>query len=312
MVKDLFSSIDLNLLRTFLVISQELNTRKAAERLFVSQPAISQSLRKLRDQLGDELFVKAPNGLKATPFAEELARKITPYLNGLSATINQSQVFDPSQLSVTLKIAVAPIVLSCLSSSLFQHLAEVAPHCTLELLAWKDTSIASIQSDELMLGISINHQVMQNVLCEPLVDLEARIIVRKQHPIQTETVSPHEMEPYPIASIINPGWNENFTLAAEIMKLEGLNPVIGFRSEFVMAVVDVIEHTDYFMPHSNLFPIRRYPHLRAITPLIDGAPYHTYLNAFYHSKYKGTDFIDWLIAQIKWVIAREMPENTEV
>lgn len=41
MAKDLFYSLDLNLLRTFLVLSQELNMRKASQRLFVSQPAIS-------------------------------------------------------------------------------------------------------------------------------------------------------------------------------------------------------------------------------------------------------------------------------
>ncbi|MGR5543146.1 LysR family transcriptional regulator, partial [Vibrio campbellii] len=41
MAKDLFSKLDLNLLRTFLVINQELNMRKAAERLFISQPAVS-------------------------------------------------------------------------------------------------------------------------------------------------------------------------------------------------------------------------------------------------------------------------------
>ncbi|WP_306301651.1 LysR family transcriptional regulator [Vibrio halioticoli] len=44
MAKDRFNTLDLNLLKTFLVLSQELNMRKASERLFVSQPAISQAL----------------------------------------------------------------------------------------------------------------------------------------------------------------------------------------------------------------------------------------------------------------------------
>ncbi len=62
--------MDLNLLRTFLVLSQDLNTRKSSDRLFVSQPAISQALQKLRYHLNDDLFVKVPNGLKPTLFAE--------------------------------------------------------------------------------------------------------------------------------------------------------------------------------------------------------------------------------------------------
>ncbi len=67
MTKDLFFTLDLNLLRTFLVLSQELNTRKAAERLFVTQPAISHALQRLRNHFNDELFVKSLNGLQATP-----------------------------------------------------------------------------------------------------------------------------------------------------------------------------------------------------------------------------------------------------
>ncbi|WP_230845176.1 LysR family transcriptional regulator, partial [Vibrio harveyi] len=41
MAKDLFSTLDLNLLRTFIILHQERNMRRAAERLFVSQPAVS-------------------------------------------------------------------------------------------------------------------------------------------------------------------------------------------------------------------------------------------------------------------------------
>lgn len=58
MAKDLFHTLDLNLLKTFMVLMQERNMRKASQRLFVSQPAISQALQKLRNHFDDELFVK--------------------------------------------------------------------------------------------------------------------------------------------------------------------------------------------------------------------------------------------------------------
>lgn len=90
MAKDLFSSLDLNLLRTFLIVYQEKNTRKAAERLFVSQPAVSQALQKLRHHFNDDLFVKVHGGLQATAFSEQLSNNITPYFDGLSIAINQS------------------------------------------------------------------------------------------------------------------------------------------------------------------------------------------------------------------------------
>ncbi|CAH0525687.1 LysR family transcriptional regulator [Vibrio hippocampi] len=305
MAKDLFFSMDLNLLRTFLVLSQELNTRKASERLHVSQPAVSQGLQKLRAQLGDELFVKAPNGLKATPFAEQLALEVSPYLNGLSVALNKNRSFDPLSLNASIRIAVAPIVLTCLSGALFRHFSRVAPHCTLELVAWKGDSLKSIQSDETTLGVSFVHEPGQGVHMLQLVELEARIIVRNGHPIQSKTVTPAQMESYPIASVITPGYNEQLTEAAMIMEKEGLEPTVGFRSEFAMAVIDVIENTDFFMPHSTLFPVKRYPLLKALTPLIDGEPYLSEIYAYYNMKYRDTEFIMWLIEQVQQVIKQE-------
>ena len=58
MAKDLFHTLDLNLLKTFMILMQEKNMRKVSQRLFVSQPAISQALQKLRNHFDDELFVK--------------------------------------------------------------------------------------------------------------------------------------------------------------------------------------------------------------------------------------------------------------
>ncbi len=98
MAKDLFYSLDLNLLRTFLVLSQELNMRKASQRLHVSQPAISQTLQKLRHHFNDELFVKVPKGLAPTSFAEELTIAIAPHLDGLVSALNTAQPFGPKAI----------------------------------------------------------------------------------------------------------------------------------------------------------------------------------------------------------------------
>ena len=59
---------DLNLLLVFHVLYQERNASLAAERMALSQPALSHKLNKLRHQFGDPLFVRAPRGLTPTPF----------------------------------------------------------------------------------------------------------------------------------------------------------------------------------------------------------------------------------------------------
>ena len=102
MAKDLFSTLDLNLLRTFLIVHQEKNTRKAAERLFVTQPAVSQALQKLRHHFDDELFVKVHGGLQPTHFSEQLANELTPHMDGISNAVNSSYGFDPKEIDYPL------------------------------------------------------------------------------------------------------------------------------------------------------------------------------------------------------------------
>lgn len=157
MAKDLFATLDLNLLRTFLILSQELNMRKASERLFVSQPAISQALQKLRNHFNDELFIKVRHGLKPTPFAEELAENIQPYLDGLSSVLNASQEFKPENLNKTIKIALAPQVLTCLSGALFHDIKEKAPNVDLQLVNWSESTFDDLAKGKLDLAINYEY-----------------------------------------------------------------------------------------------------------------------------------------------------------
>ncbi len=76
---------DLNLLLVFHVLYQERNASVAAERMALSQPALSHKLNKLRHQFGDPLFVRAPRGLTPTPRAHELAPRVQRLVGELEA-----------------------------------------------------------------------------------------------------------------------------------------------------------------------------------------------------------------------------------
>ncbi|RJX74327.1 LysR family transcriptional regulator [Vibrio sinensis] len=309
MNKDLFYSLDLNLLRTFLVLSQERNMRKASKRLFVSQPAISQALQKLRHHFNDELFVKVHGGIEPTPFAQNLADTITPHLDGLASSLNQSEEFDPLKIDVPLRIAVAPIVLTCLSGNLYQRLNSLAPNCSIELLSWSKNTFDEIQNGEILLGINYDNDAPKHIYSRQLIELTSQVIVRQGHPVNKPVVTAHDLSGYDIASIITPGWNDNFSLAAEVMKREGIEANVKFRSEFAMAAVDVIMHSDLFMPHSDLFPIQQYPQLRAMLAHVNGQPFHYPIYAYHHIKYRHNPLINWLYEQIFLVLQQQINRN---
>jgi DNA-binding transcriptional LysR family regulator len=67
-----FRTLDLNLLRVFDVVMAEGSITRAAQRLAMTQPAVSNALKRLRDSLGEDLLTRAPRGVQPTAFGETL------------------------------------------------------------------------------------------------------------------------------------------------------------------------------------------------------------------------------------------------
>lgn len=91
------------------VLAQEMNMRKAAERLFVSQPALSQRLQTIEKDWGTRLFIRSQKGLSLTPAGEHVIQFVDEVLakqEKVRETIDSLQ----AEVSGTLKIAVASIV----------------------------------------------------------------------------------------------------------------------------------------------------------------------------------------------------------
>ncbi|MEO1576354.1 MAG: LysR family transcriptional regulator [Pseudomonadota bacterium] len=90
-----YSGLDGASLRTFLVVLEELSVSRAAERLNVSQSAVSHTLARLRDTLGDPLFVRAGRGIAATEQARALRDPVRDVLDHLKQ-LTHRRSFDPT------------------------------------------------------------------------------------------------------------------------------------------------------------------------------------------------------------------------
>ncbi|MDH5914575.1 LysR family transcriptional regulator [Vibrio splendidus] len=310
MAKDLFSSLDLNLLRTFLIVYQEKNTRKAAERLFVSQPAVSQALQKLRHHFNDDLFVKVHGGLQSTTFSDQLANEITPHLDGLMTAVNSSNAFDPKAIDYPIKIALSPVVLACLSGTLYKEIMTQAPDSKLELTSWTTSSVEDIQKGDVLLGVAYQIPNQSKEICaKQLVEVTGRLIVRKDHPIKKSLVTPQDLAGYDIASMISPGWNDNFSRASQILDSLSIPNKIGFRSEIPMAIIDILNNSNMYMPHSDLFPIDRYPSLRAIDILIADEFKNVAVFSHIHTKNRNNPLLLWLFDVIQIALKTQINKN---
>ncbi|WP_114240742.1 LysR family transcriptional regulator [Dyella sp. C9] len=118
---------DLNLLLVFRAIMQERNVTRAAERLFLGQPAVSGALKRLRDAFGDPLFVRGRGGMEPTPRALELSQQVDALLIGLHQAMRSGTSFEPGKVTRTFRLGASEPVAVTLFPSLLQALATLAP-----------------------------------------------------------------------------------------------------------------------------------------------------------------------------------------
>jgi len=119
--------LDLNLFRVFDVVLRERNLTRAAEVLFLSQSAVSHALARLRDQLGEPLFVREGRGVAPTPFAERLAPEIREALALFEGAVLRTRDFDPRRDVGTFTVAMSEVLEPSILPHLVTHLREHAP-----------------------------------------------------------------------------------------------------------------------------------------------------------------------------------------
>src|SRR5262245_10389630 len=121
------SAVDLNLLTVFTGLMRTPNTTRASKALFVTQPAVSHALRRLRAVLGDALFVRTSRGLVPTPRAEALWQELEPALGSIERLVLQPPAFDPARSDREFRIGFPSSLDVTLTPRLLKVLSAQAP-----------------------------------------------------------------------------------------------------------------------------------------------------------------------------------------
>ena len=119
--------VDLNLLIVFdrLLVHRRMNA--VAQALGVTQPAVSNALARLRRLLDDELFLRTPQGMAPTAFAQRLAEPVSAALGTLHVALNQRATFEPSTSTRTFVLAMTDIGEIYFMPVLMRTFARIAP-----------------------------------------------------------------------------------------------------------------------------------------------------------------------------------------
>jgi DNA-binding transcriptional LysR family regulator len=118
---------DLNLLPVLDALWRHRHLGRAAQELGLSQPALSHALKRLREQLGDALFVKTPSGMEPSARAVELAPVVQSLLSTVHERVLVRQEFDAYASSRTFTLAMSDLGEMSFLPTLMAHLTTLAP-----------------------------------------------------------------------------------------------------------------------------------------------------------------------------------------
>lgn len=120
-------SLDLNLLLVFEALVAERNVTRAAERVGLTQPAVSNALARLREVTRDRLFERVGGSMQPTPYARQLVGPVGEALARLRAAFESTQTFDPAAARDEFRIAASDYMEALIVSQLAGRLTKSAP-----------------------------------------------------------------------------------------------------------------------------------------------------------------------------------------
>ncbi|UAA39378.1 LysR family transcriptional regulator [Paraneptunicella aestuarii] len=148
------NKIDLNLLVYLDVLLREGSVTKAANRLSITQPAMSNGLRRLRDLFNDPILVRTSEGMTPTKRALELQPVIRDVLGKLENAIQPEQEFDPKESHRTFRIMASDYAESTLLLLLLKALREKAPNIVLDVITPSDVTFHDVEHGKVDMAIN--------------------------------------------------------------------------------------------------------------------------------------------------------------
>lgn len=190
-------NIDLNLLLAFDAIFEEQNITRAAGRLNITQPAMSNSLNRLRDVLNDPLFVRTSHGMRPTPRARQLSGPIRNVLDQVRDILRDQWVFEYSTAEKTFKIAMSDYSEMILLPRLSSWLQHVAPGIDIEVVPLlEETLPRDLQNNKIDLAIGFLPYLESGFYCQRVILERFVSVIRNDHPSIRSEVTMEEYVSY--------------------------------------------------------------------------------------------------------------------
>jgi len=174
--------LDLNLLRALDALLDERNVTRAAQRLSLTQPAVSAMLTRLRESFGDPLFVRSQRGIVPTERALQLAAPLKQVLSEIDQML-QPQAFAPAEAEMTLTLASTDYALRAVVVPYLARLRETAPGVRAVIVPVQHERLqAQLESGDVDLALITPETTPADLHARRLFDERYVCVMRADHP----------------------------------------------------------------------------------------------------------------------------------
>jgi DNA-binding transcriptional LysR family regulator len=184
-----FKGLDLNLLVAFDALMSTRSVSRAAERLNLSQPAMSAALNRLRAFFGDDLLVVHGKRMHPTAFAESLIPHVGESLRTVEAILATPTQFDPATSQRQFRIIASDYVVASILHPLVAGLAEKAPGVRLDIGLPGEAALAALNEGKIDLMITPEYVVTSDHPSETLYEERQLLVGWAQNPLFSKAVT---------------------------------------------------------------------------------------------------------------------------
>jgi len=239
------NTIDLRLLGVFDEIYKTRSVSAAALALNLGQPAVSVALGKLRQQLGDPLFVRTSTGMEPTPLGEGLVPRVRAVLDAVDSVLGHRNNFEPSTSKRSFRICMTDISQLVLLPPLLKTLRASAPGLRIEIFPLSEQTARLLESGEADLALGFMPQLEAGFYQQVLFAQSFSCMVSAHHPRigQTLSLAQFEAENHVVVSASG---SAPLVLDREIAR-QGIQRNIALQIPNFLGAAFVVEHTDHLI-----------------------------------------------------------------
>jgi len=261
------SDIDLKSLQIFVALVAERNASRVAERVGLSQPAVSHSLGRLRHLFQDRLFVRTRTGMIPTSRALELVEPVKQAIGLLEQTIRVPKEFQPKQARDLFKVGATDYVEWLLLPKLCAAVAAEAPNVQLETESLPERlPFRQLEKGDFDLAIGFFPDAPESLFKKDLFQDEFVVLVGPQFPNNKKTLGLKELLKH--RHLLVAPWGGMRNLMDRILEKKGMQRAVHVSTTHFLVAPMIVMETDYVVTlprqlaesFAKLLPVRSIEH----------------------------------------------------